>query len=137
PEPHAGPTLVAGREAPVATLVVVQGEADLLQVVHALGPPGRFPGRLHRREQQGDEDGDDGDDDQQLNEGEAVEADTLLTSGRANHTGTLRGGAILLVQARERRPRQLSGRVTANSMGFFGNPKFSWHSRLTQSFRSR
>src|SRR5262249_44729402 len=90
-EADARPALIPRGKAPVAALVVVEGEADLLEVVHALGTPGRFPGRLDRREQKCDEDGDDGDDDQKLDEREAAGADTPLTCGRANHGGTLRG----------------------------------------------
>ena len=37
-------------EAVVARVVVVQGQADLLQVVRALRPPGRLPRRLHGRQ---------------------------------------------------------------------------------------
>ena len=52
-------------------LVVVQGDAELLHVVEALGAPRRLPRRLHRGEQQRDQDGDDRDDDQQLDQGES------------------------------------------------------------------
>ena len=34
--------------------VVVEGQAELLQVVDTLGPPGRLARRLHGRQQQGD-----------------------------------------------------------------------------------
>ena len=47
-------------------VVVVQGEAHLLQVVDALAPPGRLAGRLDGGQQQGDQDRDDRDHDQQV-----------------------------------------------------------------------
>ncbi len=62
--------LAAGREGAVGTLVVVQGQADLLQVVDALRAAGRLRGRLDGGEQQGDQDGDDRDHHQQLDQGE-------------------------------------------------------------------
>ena len=46
--------------------VVVQRQADLLQVVAALRPSGRLAGRLHGREQQRDQDADDRNDDQEF-----------------------------------------------------------------------
>jgi hypothetical protein len=46
----------------------VNGQAELLQIVPALRPPGRLAGLLHGRQQERDEDGDDGNDDEQLNE---------------------------------------------------------------------
>ena len=52
-------------------LVVVQGEADLLEVVDALGTPGRLARRLHGGQQQGDQHGDDRDDHQQFDQREA------------------------------------------------------------------
>ena len=57
----------------VDVVVVVQGQAELLQVVDALAPPGGLAGGLHGGQQQGDQDGDDGDDDQQLDEREGAE----------------------------------------------------------------
>jgi hypothetical protein len=48
----------------------VHGEADLLEVVHALGAGGGLADLLHRRQEQPDEDGDDGDDDDQFDEPE-------------------------------------------------------------------
>src|SRR5262249_32015484 len=52
---------VAGRERPAGVVVLVAGEADLLQVVGALAAGGGLPHFLHGRHQEADEDGDDGD----------------------------------------------------------------------------
>ena len=49
-------------------VVVVQGDADLLQVVRALDAPGGLAGRLDGGQQQGDQHGDDRDHDQQLDQ---------------------------------------------------------------------
>ena len=48
--------------------VVVQGQADLLEVVGARDAPGRLSRRLHRRKQERDQDRDDGDHDEQLDQ---------------------------------------------------------------------
>jgi len=50
----------------------VQGQAELLQVVDALGATGRLAGRLHGRQEQGDQHADDGDDHQQLDQRETA-----------------------------------------------------------------
>ena len=50
----------------------MQAEAELLQVVDALGPPGRLASRLDRRQQQRDQHRDDRDDHQQLDQGEST-----------------------------------------------------------------
>ena len=52
-------------------MIVVQRQAELLEVVDALGPAGGLARRLDRGQEQADQDGDDGDDDQQLDQGEA------------------------------------------------------------------
>ena len=49
-------------------MVIVHGQADLLQIVDALGPPCGFARRLNGRQQEGDQDRDDGDDDQKLDQ---------------------------------------------------------------------
>jgi hypothetical protein len=49
----------------------VEGQADLLQVVLALGAGRGVADLLDGRQQKSDEDRDDGDDDQQLDQGEA------------------------------------------------------------------
>src|SRR5262249_37832152 len=65
---------VAGREAVVGVVVVVQGQADLLEVVRTLHACGGLADLLHGRQQQPDEDADDGDDDQKLDQREAPAA---------------------------------------------------------------
>ena len=47
----------------------MESEADLLEIVDALGAPGRLSGRLYSGHDQPHENADDGDDDQQLDEG--------------------------------------------------------------------
>jgi hypothetical protein len=46
--------------------MVVQGDADLLEVVAALHAASGLAGRLHRGQKEGDEDADDGDYDEEL-----------------------------------------------------------------------
>ena len=58
-------------EGPGDALVVVQPQADLLEVVGALDAARGLAGRLHGGQQQGDQHRDDGDDDQQLDQREA------------------------------------------------------------------
>lgn len=64
PHPAARPH----RERAVDVMIVVQGQADLLEVVDALHPTGRLAHGLDGRQQQGDQHGDDRDDDQQLDQ---------------------------------------------------------------------
>ena len=66
-----------GGKAAVGALVVVQSQADLLQVVGALGAAGGLAGRLHGGKQQRDQDGDDGDHHQQLDQGETPTSWTI------------------------------------------------------------
>jgi hypothetical protein len=47
-------------------------QRNLLQVIRALGPPGRLPGRLHRRQEQRDQDTDDGNHHQQFDQCEGA-----------------------------------------------------------------
>src|SRR6516165_6193137 len=54
------------------TLVVIQGQADLLQIVGALDAPRRLAGRLYRGQQERDQDGDDGDHHQKFDERESA-----------------------------------------------------------------
>jgi hypothetical protein len=56
----------------------VRRQAELLEIVRALGTPGRFSGGLNRRKEESDEDADDRDDHQQLDQGETA-------SFRASH----------------------------------------------------
>ena len=59
----------AGRENVVGLRVIVQRQAELLELVAALDAPGRFSRRLHRRQQQRDQDADDRNDHQQFHQG--------------------------------------------------------------------
>src|SRR5262249_13844872 len=70
------PVARSGRHLPVCVVVVVKRQADLLQVVAALGPGGRFADLLDGGEEQSDQDRDDRDHHQQLDERETS------TSGR-------------------------------------------------------
>jgi Replication initiator protein A len=63
---------VAGRERVMRAMIVMHRQPDLLQVVQALRPPRRFPGRLDGGQQQGDQHGDDGDHHQQLDQRECT-----------------------------------------------------------------
>jgi hypothetical protein len=58
------------REVVVGVVVIVQGEADLVEVVAALHAGRGFANLLHRGQQKPDQDADDGDDDEQLDQGE-------------------------------------------------------------------
>ena len=62
------------REGSEGVVVVVNAQADLLQVVGAIDAAGRFAHLLHRRQQQADQHGDDGDDHQQLDQRKAAAA---------------------------------------------------------------
>ena len=50
----------------------MEGDADLLEVVDALHPPGRFARGLYGGQQKCDQDRDNRDHDQELDEGEAL-----------------------------------------------------------------
>ena len=63
---------VARREDAHGLLVIVQCQADLLEIIGAAAAPGRLAGGLHGRKQECDQDGDDRDDDQQLDQCEAA-----------------------------------------------------------------
>ncbi len=64
--------LVAIGQRALLLVVHVQRQADLLKMVRALQPPGRFPRSLHRRQQQRDQDANDGDNHEQLHERKTV-----------------------------------------------------------------
>ena len=68
---------VGRRERAVGTLVVVDGQADLPQVVHALGAGGGLAHLLDGGQEQADEDGDDGDHHQQLDQRERGSKDSF------------------------------------------------------------
>ena len=75
------------RERVVGVVVVVQGEADLLQVVDALRPAGGLARRLDGGQEQGDQHGDDRDDHQQLDQGEGRTDDVSWDLSRACDLG--------------------------------------------------
>ena len=62
----------AGRQHVVDVVEIVQGQADLLEVVLAFVPGGGLADLLHGRQQQPDQDGDDGDDHQQFDQRETM-----------------------------------------------------------------
>src|SRR5262249_39622485 len=69
----------------VGVVMVVAGQADLLQVVHA-GQPGHGDADLlDGGEQQADEDGNNGDDDEQLDQREAASAIPAGVGASAGH----------------------------------------------------
>ena len=57
------------RQLLVRVVVVVHPQANLLEIVGALAPSGRFACRLHRRQQQRDQDPNDRNDHQELDQG--------------------------------------------------------------------
>src|SRR5262249_16744982 len=76
------PTPPPCREVVVGAVVVVEGQADLLELVRALHARGGLADLLHGRQHQADERGDDGDYYQQLNEREAA----APAAGKATRT---------------------------------------------------
>ena len=70
------------------TLVVVKGDAELLQVVLALGAGGGLADLLHGRQEQADQDGDDRNDYQQFDQRERATAPR--TDGETGHDGSER-----------------------------------------------
>ena len=52
----------------VDVVIIRRGKTHLLQVIAALGPSGRFPSRLHCRQQQRDQDSNDGNHHQELDQ---------------------------------------------------------------------
>jgi hypothetical protein len=50
----------------------VNGDAELLEIVAARHPPGRFAGRLHGRQKERNQHADNGDHHKQLNERKAA-----------------------------------------------------------------
>ena len=91
-DPRGGGTGVARRgEHAIDVAIVLDGEAQLLQVVHALRPAGGLAGRLDGGEEQCDQHGDDGDDHQQLDESKAtaLHGTALLSPGFASELGDL------------------------------------------------
>ena len=68
------------RERLIGVVVIVQGQAPLLEVVGALAAAGGFAGGLHGRQEQGDQNANNGDDDEQFHESERA-----LTNGCRVH----------------------------------------------------
>jgi hypothetical protein len=64
----------------------VHGEANLLEVVFALGPGGGLADLLDGGQEQTDQDGDDGDDDEQLDQRERPADDGGHRSVHLGHT---------------------------------------------------
>jgi hypothetical protein len=54
------------REHTLRRMIVVQGDADLMQIVFATGAARSLAGGLHGRQQKRDQNADDGDDDQEF-----------------------------------------------------------------------
>jgi hypothetical protein len=63
---------VARGEGVLLFVVGTEGDADLLEVVCALGAAGGLARGLNGGEEEADQDSDDGDDDEQLDEGEGA-----------------------------------------------------------------
>ena len=58
-------------------------QPELLEVVGALGAPGRLPGRLDGRKKQGNQNRDNGDNDEKLDQGETPsESDVNHSCGK-------------------------------------------------------
>src|SRR5262249_52754969 len=70
----------------VGVVVVVGGDAELLELVGALDASGGLADLLDRREEEADEDGDDGDDYQQLDEGKTTPDSRTQTQERLLYT---------------------------------------------------
>ena len=98
-----------GGERVVGVVVAVQGQADLLQVVDALGPPRRLACGLDGGQEQGDQDADDRDDHQELDQREGRAASAGGRCGRA--TARVLSGAMELRPADRHRRRQCAPRT--------------------------
>jgi hypothetical protein len=60
------------RGGPEGREIILDGQADLLEIIGALGAAGRLAGGLHGGQQEGDQDADDRDHDQQLDQRETM-----------------------------------------------------------------
>src|SRR5262245_47960906 len=96
------------RERIVGGVVVVYAQAELLQVIGALGPTGCLACRLHGGQQEGNQDGDDRDHDEQLDQCEA-------TACFGSH-GTSPSVSLWVYQ-QEAAKRASHSRMTDNSRG--------------------
>jgi hypothetical protein len=56
-------------------MIILSGQAELLQVIGAVDPIAGLAHLLHRWHKETDQDGDNGDDDQQFDKGKAVSLD--------------------------------------------------------------
>jgi hypothetical protein len=65
----------------VDVVVVVECQADLLEVISALGAPGGFTGLLNGRQEERDQERQDCDDDEKLNERHARTTSTVNLHG--------------------------------------------------------
>src|SRR5437879_4641171 len=104
PDPHSpqensnAPLFCSAFEVPLprhdaaGVVVVGHGQAELLQVVTALGPRGRLANFLNGGQQQTDQHGDNRDDDEQLDECKAA-APAARDEGRDEH-GNLRKAGL-------------------------------------------
>src|SRR5207253_7295852 len=90
---QAGGCPPSGREKAQRIVVVVEGEADLLEVVRTLGACGGLTDLLDGRDEQADENGDDGDHHQQLDQRERAALLHRTVSGRGDGEGPGRPGA--------------------------------------------
>ena len=84
-----GPRHVARREGVGRVAVALDREADLLEVVLALGVRRGVPDLADGRQQQPDEDGDDGEDDEQFHERERTADSAHGHSPRGDVNGVL------------------------------------------------
>jgi hypothetical protein len=60
------------RKHAVCRMMIVQGDANLMQIVFATGAARGFAGGLHGRQKERDQDADDGDDDQKFDQRKAA-----------------------------------------------------------------
>ena len=73
------------RQSPLGVEVIVDAEAELLEIVAAGRPAGGLPGCLDRWQQQADEGADDRDHDQEFHEGEPLRC-PVAVAARRPHT---------------------------------------------------
>src|SRR5262249_14592251 len=75
--------LITGWESVMGIVVLMKGQANLLEVILALHAVGRLPHLLNRRQEQTDQDADDGNDHEQFNQAEGT------PKGRPTHRNVL------------------------------------------------
>jgi hypothetical protein len=86
-------------------VVVVEGQAELLEIVAAAGRAGALARRLDGRQEEADERADDGDDDEQFDEREPRRSPRL---GRKASHGQESSGRFQSGGARQLSPRHLT-----------------------------